>query len=198
MPRPPRVYPPELRQRSSSSSVLTQRKKLWPRSSTSVGKRFRTGSSKALWTPVAAPTATSAELTHRASESPCYSAPAGSLLDSTGRAHYRRWRPASPMGSRDLEGSGSDSRGRSVNVSGWATIFFAELSNRLDRSVSYSPDGAGNFDATEPELRVLGEGDTFMSVWINAGIAWDGPATRKAAVDAAVEVVELIARRRER
>lgn len=85
-----------------------------------------------------------------------------------------------------------------MNVSAWATIFFGELSNRLDRAVSYTPDGAGNFDSTEPELRVLGSDDTFMSVWTNAGIAWDGPATQEAAVDAAGEVGELIARRGKR
>ena len=103
--------------------------------------------------------------------------------------------PRPPLVAGMLKAAGSHLRGKAVNVSGWATIFFGELSSRLGRTVTYAPDGAGNFDSTEPELRVLGSDDTFMSVWTNAGIAWDGPATQEAAVEAAAEVRELIARR---
>jgi hypothetical protein len=79
-----------------------------------------------------------------------------------------------------------------MNVSDWANAFFGELSKLRGFAISYAPDGAGNFDSTNPKLRVVGSDDTFMSVWTNYGIAWDGPATRKGAVDAALELQHII------
>ncbi len=77
-----------------------------------------------------------------------------------------------------------------MTVAEWAHVFFAELSKRVGRSIPYTADADGNFESRDPELRVVGCNDDFMSVWTSKGVAWDDKDTRQGAIDAASILAE--------
>jgi hypothetical protein len=76
---------------------------------------------------------------------------------------------------------------RAMMVGDWAEAFFRKLSRILERTVSYAPDGFGSVDSRDPDLRIVGSDDCFMSIWSSDGIVWDSDGSRESAVEAAAD-----------